>query len=75
MNALEGECFCLRKTSVNVNKLFAVLFLYVFRSFFCYTMFCCWLFTSESTVLYTDVATFLLFVIVGYRLGYYPEQR
>ena len=47
IKAPEGECLCLRKISINVNKLFTVLLLpvYLFICFF-YTVFCCCLFTS-----------------------------
>ena len=34
MNVLEGECFCLCEISINVDKLLAVLFLYVFIHYF-----------------------------------------
>ena len=32
--ALEGECFCLREISINVNKLLALLLLHFFIRFF-----------------------------------------
>ena len=31
MNALEAECLCLRGISINVNKLFIVIFVFCFR--------------------------------------------
>ena len=36
MNALEGEYFCIRDISLNVNKLLVVLFLYAFIRFILY---------------------------------------
>ena len=34
INALEGECFCLREISFNVNQLLALLLLHVFIRYF-----------------------------------------
>ena len=66
MNALEGECLCLREISINVNKLLAVLLLRVYL-FICFFTYCILLLPVYFLIpfVYTDVvvACLLLYPI------------
>ena len=62
INALEGECLCLREISINRNNLFAVLFLSVYlfiRFFYTDIVVACLL---PNFIFYTDVIAIILFI-------------
>ena len=69
MKGLEEECFCLREISGNVNKLLAVLLLYVFICFLYYTLLLVvhYLFTF----FYTNVVAIFLFIHWSCKQAYY----
>ena len=66
MNALKGECLCLREISIKVNKFFIVICVFCLRLTLQY---CCCMFTCLSSVFYTGivVACLLLYPLTyGY---------
>ena len=67
MNALEGECSCFREISINVNKLLAVLLLYIFSVFF--------ILHFAVGYLLLDLSFFILMLLLYFRLFINPVNK